>query len=117
MAAVNQSNETPRQDDSLPGAQPKRRETLQRQTWQNFLRKTGPMTGPVRAGSPTSIEDFDEDKKQPEKWSLGVLNDKETDEVPGRVLLCGLVHIAVQLHNAIGDVHQSNLQEVMPYSE
>ena len=49
------------------------------------------MTGPVRPGSATSIEDFDKDKKQPEKWSLGVLNDKETDEVPGRVLFLDLL--------------------------
>lgn len=87
MAAGNQSNEAPRHDGSLPGAQPKRRGSLQRQTWKNFLRKTGPMTGPVTTSSETSIEDFAEVKKQPEKWSLGVLNDKETDEVPGRAVL------------------------------
>lgn len=27
---------------------------------------------------------YDEIKIRPEKWSLGVLNDKETDEVPGK---------------------------------
>jgi MFS family permease len=33
----------------------------------------------------------DGDRSRPEKWSLGVLNDKETDEVPGSVLLLSKV--------------------------
>jgi len=33
----------------------------------------------------------DGDRPRPEKWSLGVLNDKETDEVPGSVLLLSKV--------------------------
>jgi MFS family permease len=33
----------------------------------------------------------DKDRAKPEKWSLGVLNDKETDEVPGSVLLLSKV--------------------------
>ncbi|KAI4092457.1 MAG: hypothetical protein L6R37_007572 [Teloschistes peruensis] len=35
----------------------------------------------------TSSDGYDDIKGRPEKWSLGVLNDKETDEVPGSVLL------------------------------
>lgn len=30
------------------------------------------------------IDDFSEMKTKPTKWSLGVLNDRETDEVPGK---------------------------------
>lgn len=41
-------------------------------------------TSPTSRGS---SDGFDEIKVRPEKWSLGVLNDKETDEVPGSVLL------------------------------
>ena len=67
---------------------------------------TSPMT-PILATSPTSerqrsffgrnsasngtngheveeaVEDFDEDKGKPTKWSMGVLNDPDTHEVPG----------------------------------
>ncbi len=30
-----------------------------------------------------SLDDYEDDKRRPEKWSFGVLNDKTTDEVPG----------------------------------
>jgi hypothetical protein len=29
------------------------------------------------------VEDFEEDKGRPTKWGMGVLNDRETHEVPG----------------------------------
>lgn len=32
----------------------------------------------------TSNDDYEHSKK-PEKWSMGVLNDRETDEVPGKI--------------------------------
>jgi hypothetical protein len=35
------------------------------------------------ASSGNSTDGYDEIKSKPEKWSLGVLNDRETDEVPG----------------------------------
>ena len=35
------------------------------------------------ASSGTSTDGFDDIKVKPEKWSLGVLNPRETDEVPG----------------------------------
>jgi len=31
----------------------------------------------------SSMSDFGDALKKPEKWSMGVLNDTETDEVPG----------------------------------
>ncbi|KAL8659547.1 MAG: hypothetical protein Q9202_007076 [Teloschistes flavicans] len=34
-----------------------------------------------------SSDGYDDVKARPAKWSLGILNDKETDEVPGSVLL------------------------------
>ena len=55
---------------------------MQTQGWKRFLRKPSP----PQASSATSMEDFDEVKRNPEKSSLGVLNDKETDEVPGRTV-------------------------------
>ena len=33
--------------------------------------------------SPASTDGREEYKTKPEKWSMGVLNDKQTDEVPG----------------------------------
>ena len=35
------------------------------------------------ASSGSSIDREDGNKAKPEKWSMGVLNDKQTDEVPG----------------------------------
>ena len=38
-----------------------------------------------------TIAPTDDNRTRPDKWSLGVLNDKETDEVPGSVLLLSKV--------------------------
>lgn len=54
-----------------------------------------PFNNPSRAAkepaimSITSSDGYDDIKGRPEKWSLGVLNDKETDEVPGSCSLHG----------------------------
>jgi len=32
----------------------------------------------------SSFSDTEEAQKKPEKWSMGVLNDRDTDEVPGQ---------------------------------
>ncbi len=31
----------------------------------------------------TSTDEYEQIKAKPEKWSMGVLNDRETEEVPG----------------------------------
>lgn len=39
---------------------------------------------PEKTSSAASVDDGYQDmKSKPEKWSLGVLNDRQTDEVPG----------------------------------
>ena len=38
---------------------------------------------PEVSSSAVSSDGYEEVKKRPEKWSLGVLNDRETEEVPG----------------------------------
>lgn len=38
------------------------------------------------AGGREAMEEFEEDKGRPTKWSMGVLNDPETHEVPGTLL-------------------------------
>ena len=35
------------------------------------------------ASSGSSIDRDDGNKARPEKWSMGILNDRQTDEVPG----------------------------------
>ncbi|KAI9819250.1 MAG: hypothetical protein M1827_007406 [Pycnora praestabilis] len=50
--------------------------------WRAVFRK--PVSG---RATPTSEGDLENEKRRPEKWSMGVLNDTETDEVPGSVLL------------------------------
>ena len=44
------------------------------------------------AASSTPTSDVERNQKRPPKWSFGVLNDKETDEVPGSVLLLSKVN-------------------------
>ena len=46
---------------------------------------------PKDGSTSASATPGDGDRSKPEKWSLGVLNDKETDEVPGSVLLLSKV--------------------------
>ena len=46
---------------------------------------------PKDGSTSASTAPGDGDRSKPEKWSLGVLNDKETDEVPGSVLLLSKV--------------------------
>lgn len=51
-------------------------------TWRRFL-GSRKKASPEVESSGTSTDGFDDIKAKPEKWSLGVLNDKETEEVPG----------------------------------
>lgn len=41
-------------------------------------------TAPLPASSGSSIDGLEEVKNRPDKWSMGVLNDRETEEVPGQ---------------------------------
>lgn len=51
-------------------------------TWRTFFRAPKPKRTPLPT-SEASSDGYEEIKRRPEKWSMGVLNDKETDEVPG----------------------------------
>lgn len=53
--------------------------------WRRLL--IGTNSGPEPASSGSSIPENDVAKTKPEKWSMGVLNDRQTDEVPGSILL------------------------------
>ena len=54
---------------------------VQLRGWRRLFGSPNTLPGPL--GSATSSNEYEEVKMKPEKWSLGVLNDKETDEVPG----------------------------------
>ena len=54
------------------------------QGWRRFL-TTGKQTDPEPDSSKNTSDEEDE-KERPSKWSLGILNDPETDEVPGKEL-------------------------------
>ncbi|KAI4726784.1 MFS general substrate transporter [Aureobasidium sp. EXF-10728] len=58
-------------------------------------------------------------KKRPAKWSLGILNDTETDEVPGSVLLLSKVsnrNEPLGLRNTPARTSTSSLPSPFPYS-
>ncbi len=50
-------------------------------SWRRIFRGTKSAQEPSTSGS--SIDGEHGNKAKPEKWSMGVLNDRETDEVPG----------------------------------
>ncbi|KAL8952108.1 MAG: hypothetical protein Q9222_001976 [Ikaeria aurantiellina] len=62
-------------------------ETKKSRRWWRRPTSSQPTTKTPPPLSQSSSEVYDEVKARPEKWSMGVLNDKETDEVPGSVLL------------------------------
>ena len=49
--------------------------------WKRMMGGTKSTLEPASSGS--SIDRDDGNKARPEKWSMGVLNDRQTDEVPG----------------------------------
>lgn len=46
----------------------------------------------TQASARTSTSDLNESRKTPNRWTMGMLNDEETDEVPGtaRLKFCTL---------------------------
>lgn len=84
MASDAPLNETAPHYDEDPESNPEAsdRRDAKGSTWRRFL--GGKKKAPHEvASSGTSTDGFDDIKSKPEKWSLGVLNDKETEEVPG----------------------------------
>ena len=49
--------------------------------WRRLLGGTKSAQEPASSGS--SVDGDDQNKAKPEKWSMGMLNDRQTDEVPG----------------------------------
>lgn len=57
--------------------------------WRTLFRTAKP-TRTSPAMSEASSDGYVDIKAKPEKWSMGILNDKETDEVPGMSTFCFL---------------------------
>lgn len=57
--------------------------------WRSFFTASTPAKTPP-AMPDLSSDGFEAIKARPVKWSLGMLNDKETDEVPGTSVVCSL---------------------------
>ncbi|KAF6222877.1 hypothetical protein HO133_000928 [Letharia lupina] len=66
-----------RPSESVPGDQAEAKTPF----WKRML------GGQEPASSGSSVDQEDGNKGKPEKWSMGVLNDRQTDEVPGSILL------------------------------
>lgn len=62
------------------------------------------------AGDEEEVEESEEEKGRPTKWSMGVLNDRTTNEVPGSVLLLtGQRNEPLGLRNAPARISASSL--------
>ncbi|GAB7356007.1 hypothetical protein MBLNU459_g6631t1 [Dothideomycetes sp. NU459] len=72
-----------------------------------------------RASGHDSASDIDDVVKRPAKWTMGMLNDKETDEVPGSILLLSKVsnrNEPLGLRNAPARTSASSLPSPFPPS-
>lgn len=90
-------NTTPHHDKD-PESAPEASDRLEvkRSTWRRFL--GGKRKTPCEVeSSGTSTDGTDDIKAKSEKWSLGVLNDKETEEVPGMSMQTFLPHRYLQI--------------------
>lgn len=60
----------------------KKEEQMAVHGWRRLLRKSGPTQKSTH--SPASTDSIGDYRMRPQKWGMGILNDKETDEVPGK---------------------------------
>lgn len=62
------------------------------------------------ASSGSSGDEDDGNKAKPEKWSMGVLNDRQTDEVPGTFkALATQVHCALPVAQQHQEIRRGSL--------
>ena len=79
MAPTDESlNEHQQPDTSEKASEPNQ---ISKSRWKRMFGRSNTARGPTI--SEASSEGFEEMKSRPEKWSMGVLNDRETEEVPG----------------------------------
>lgn len=80
MASENELPAQRHQTDIVPEPRPEP-DRIAKSRWKRMLSRSNPAQGSIV--SRASSEGIEEMKRRPEKWSMGVLNDTETDEVPG----------------------------------
>ena len=91
MASGDESVEVRYQPDTEPEKVPGTKSNPDSR-WRRMLGRS--TTGQAAVISRESSEALEDMKRRPEKWSLGVLNDRETEEVPGEdACSCGLAAI------------------------
>lgn len=97
--------------ESMPAANVE--PTAKSSTWRRFL---GDRKRPAQENTSSSTSVDDGPKKRPDKWSMGVLNDRETEEVPGSVLLMShnLRNEPLGLQNAPARTSASSLPSPFP---
>jgi hypothetical protein len=81
MTAPDEANNMPAQAQHDAAIEAEKVEDVKSSRWKKLL--GGPKATKTSPMSRASSDGFEDLKSRPEKWSLGVLNDKETDEVPG----------------------------------
>lgn len=82
MASSGRSNDLPLRDSREGQESFKKLVEPAKPKWRNCLRyfkSHRQLSNPENSLNPTS-----EEKMRPAKWSLGVLNDRETEQVPGK---------------------------------
>ncbi len=83
MGTTSDSTDPALGEKQQPVAEPGGGATSKTPRWRRIF--GGPKSEP--SSSAVWPDGYDEVKTRPEKWSLGVLNDRETEEVPGRWIL------------------------------
>ncbi len=81
MTAPTEANNMPALAQHDAAMEAEKVEGVKSSRWKKLL--GGPEAKKPSPTSRTSSDGFEDLKSRPEKWSFGVLNDKETDEVPG----------------------------------
>ena len=81
MTTTKQANELPPRVQRDAANKAEKVEDTKPSRWKKLLGGSkATKTSPLSRASSDGLEDV---KSRPERWSLGVLNDRETDEVPG----------------------------------
>lgn len=84
MATPDEANHMPARAQHDAATEAEKVKDLRTSRWKRLLGGSkATKTSPTSRASSDGFEDL---KMRPEKWSMGVLNDKETDEVPGMSL-------------------------------
>ncbi|KAI4255987.1 MAG: hypothetical protein L6R42_006459 [Xanthoria sp. 1 TBL-2021] len=111
------NDETVRDVKDQPISDPEKHKDPEASTrWWKLSRYTKASDRPPPPPSDASSEGIDEVKAKPNKWSMGIMNDPLTDEVPGSILLMSNTarNEPLGLRNAPARTSASSLPSVYP---